>query len=1071
VEPGPEDVARVGSSVGGGAAITAGESSADVCVTADDTSTSPSSAADAHITTPEGGGPPTPARASDDASERATAPLRPCSPPPHTADSDRAACSSTPHPRTVVEEEQRGEGSDDAKRVAAELRARVAELRKRTVSPPAPTHPCDSRRAASPTTDLLQLDGATGPHGDRLGQSHAIAPETRAEILADSETTVTSPLAPDTLTAPPPTTPLGRGEEREGASGATVEPGPEDVARVGSSVVEHGSKIVTRVGPCSPTSLSRSRLDPLRLSDTDQWPPLKVYKSLRVLHAGLTGEKLEVPLCILIGPILRSTSLWDSLNRASLAMSILPQAQPTLVHFSGELPHAILLELPDLERPAHMLTRLIRSMRPLTCFEVIDQCCIRALSGPDIAALASTAPANLRLGPMSCDAGCRNSQRSRDLLDRQTEPRHGPEARLGQNWTTHAGPILPRSCARLGSNSKAGPATSAHGRTLQLLVKFGRKVHRVSLEQDTFQTLFQLQEQVVRSILAPRHKANWAVYSSMMTLQFPATLTASPIDLKEGCPPWEALLIFAQQGGICEVRWRTKGGADAGLSQFVTSASPTEWDALDQMMTQVMQQPEDAMQSDDLGAHLAMTLIGTRTSAQLSVIAAVQQLDNPHGCCRAITPARILALVAILSRGAIPRQVLPAWITSNSLLSIRLNGLRLDDLVPPATPIGSCYQDQQKMVSDGVFSLLIARLRDLPLRLPNGQLTQNGVLVKKYIRVEMNLATTQHVDVTVVLPNHANTIDLLNGGITFTPESYATLCPAVGFVEVPMDRHDSAVLDALGELLGLSAASKRLLIASSLSHHLGTYVHVRYTSCAPLDGRPTKEPRKGPRTEHFDPGPASPKSELMIGIDLVWLLKACRDRVEIPLTIGCQELRPVAIGIRVPMIQTASYRALANGMLKSTPLKVVPINKAPNPPLVHSGIIIGPLPRDWTSKANPGRDRALDSELQMMMCRSLVELPLVERADFAGRGTPYALMVDAGNPRNAQHLVQHFSQTFIPTLSVLFDTDQFSHVLVTGLPPECLDQLNEKHLKEAIAEFKQLAGEGDGPAAAGHDRA
>jgi hypothetical protein len=445
-------------------------------------------------------------------------------------------------------------------------------------------------------------------------------------------------------------------------------------------------------------------------------------------------------------------------------------------------------------------------------------------------------------------------------------------------------------------------------------------------------------------------------------------------------------------------------------------------------------------------------------------------LPNPHQHTRYLSLGRMFALNAIKETVS-PIAHLPQWAGKKGMVAIRITGITLNDIIPSSECFNARFADQHEIVKKAVFSLLNSKMPPLHL-VQDGRLTENGVLVRDELRVDFNFQQSKYISITAILPSLDCTGDLLLGSLQLTPGSYATLCPSGAFAEVCLSRLDRTVLETIINSLNVSQQQFRLMLTESLSQCFGCFTQVRYSTCCAQDSRTheglireNSQQKKGSRLQHFDP--ASTLSEIVVGIELPFLLEGCRDREQIILPLGCASDFPVAIGILPPFVPTACLRALlaAQAIEGQAPLRAVPVNVAPVPDLRFPYLVVGPFSRDWLTKQNPSRDPVSETQLKQTICRVVSSHDSVTDARFIGKSVPHCLLITATDATAGGALVRELSSS-LPILATCCGDKQLEFVFETGAPRECIQLLGEREMKDAINAFKSVAADRDNPPAA-----
>lgn len=424
-----------------------------------------------------------------------------------------------------------------------------------------------------------------------------------------------------------------------------------------------------------------------------------------------------------------------------------------------------------------------------------------------------------------------------------------------------------------------------------------------------------------------------------------------------------------------------------------------------------------------------------------------------------LSPARVASLAALLHQSPLSPLPLPSWVQPGICLAVRINGLGIDDLLPPGHQSGGGQHPHPHILSKMFLTKLCNAVPELETcRLDEKDPTEYSDMVSSLQISTGDNPACRSIVIRVILPRGDNwRYRLLAGVPRLSPASYITLDTNQSLMEVPLHERDSDLLKALAVASGTDDHTFCIMLATAFSPALGGgFVQVRFS---------VEASRARGRPHLVDHGPRSPQSQIVLGTPALQLLAARRRSRLARLALGVGTVTPVSILVELPEIPSA----VLQGLLKAaTPAAIIPLAHAS--PLLSSAtvpppLVLGPLNRKWLSETLCGLGRDEEREKLRSIAQQFdVRDPSAHHIScicgrFLGRpgSLPFAFMINSSSVSSLRDLIQHLL------------SEEGSHeverilglkppcIFVANAPPECLDLLGAQGMSAIIRDLRRNA--------------
>ena len=507
---------------------------------------------------------------------------------------------------------------------------------------------------------------------------------------------------------------------------------------------------------------------------------------------------------------------------------------------------------------------------------------------------------------------------------------------------------------------------------------------------------------------------------------------------------WRALVHFRNLGGFAEVQLRCRGGADSAPAFVSSEQQPVggliyddslDWAAVDLALLNL------SNGSPELNSNAPQPVLATAQDLHsLIPVGHLPSLSQWPPGYPALTPARLTALFAVLTRNLITPTQLPAWYNSAQWIDVRINSLRAESLGLPTRISGSSPNPASLVAS------LLTRLAHIipPLRQLSLSLTHHTIwsTLESNVSIRFNPSTSKFLIVNMLLPPEDPQDPWrarLTVGLTrISEEAYVTFNPTSMYVEAELHQMDTEILVAIANTLSLSPLGFMRALEQAFSRAWqDTFVRCRY--CCEKTGHGAQ------RLTIMDP--QSRSCGIVVGLDLSALLAIRRSTPVTLLRLGVPNQQPVSLAVRTPAPPVSALWGLIEAARPA--LRPFPLDGVTNPELTTQSLLLGPFHRHWLSKTT--RDKAAQLETLRLAQHDLDALAREVRFISRQGEAPFALLLSFDTIDLATVFAAHLAadpQCFGIFVRIFGEKPKTAFEAL--VPPECLSLLGDKGLRKAL---------------------
>jgi hypothetical protein len=400
-----------------------------------------------------------------------------------------------------------------------------------------------------------------------------------------------------------------------------------------------------------------------------------------------------------------------------------------------------------------------------------------------------------------------------------------------------------------------------------------------------------------------------------------------------------------------------------------------------------------------------------------------------------ISLARIAALQDLLRRHPPPHGSLPVWYDPKAWIDVRVNNLHIRDILPgTATPSqpGRLRAVLLHALQEAVPELALLRLSEAD--------SAAWEEVEASLKIFSNSAQSEYWTACLLLPpGEAWRKHILTRVTPLTQSAYVTFSASNTFVEAPLAQCDALVLKRVFRSLGLAPWELCRVLAEAFQRAWdGAFVQFRLgTELRSEDGRS--------RFRNVDP--ESAEAELIVGTDLLTLLRVRRMSRLVSLAFGHGGERPVTIVVEAPRIPPRHLHELTRAAGPTAlQLIVLPVSQTQFP---GQHLVLGPFPAKWLENRCGALDRPriradLEESFTRLAVTEGVRLFFLAKPGQAPFGLYFLCRDSAAS--SAAILALH-DEAYLGTLQERLGFRP-AHFLSSNLPPECVELLGPEGLRK-----------------------